>query len=579
MTTTRNPMKDVAGACPWTCDRPCLAEMFKQCAKVHKDAKCQSAGDGSPSFCYRNRAGTRKRRMKLDKKLEKASSYSQAEKEALDACGALGWREISWTEAEEIVSSLAAWLRLKGLERGDRICLFADTGAAWNLMFFACAYAGVGVCVREPRMVLAESVQIVNTCEPKMVLVDAEDCGSLESALTTAGSELHASFPWVASNGASVGVVGLDLDALVAEGKTAMAGDAELGRCDGNPDDIAVLCTTSGTTGTPKAAMHSQEAFYHLGRYAEEMIRTQHGGHDGAPDWVGERYGAHSVRPCFASVASPLLLHTRFSLTLAVALLQTAGYISYCILIVIGVATGLEGNFMEQFELKKRLPEIKPICLMMLSDQAIALCQMLRDTLDEVLAGFGTWAANKASTKRSVESFSGGTAELPPKAGGRVARMCDSVVVSKVRAKFGGRVKVLGTGGAKVPDDTIRWMWGIGLPIYEMYASTEALAICFNTPHAFKIGTPGVPAFHGAPHADNPVTELDIAEDGEILIRGELVMKGYFNQPELTAECLDEPADGQKYGWFHTGDIGIGSACTVVPEDGGGGELDAARVF
>eukprot|EP01047_Picozoa_sp_COSAG01_P052358 COSAG01_NODE_5498_length_4224_cov_2.723152_7_plen_147_part_00 len=96
---------------------------------------------------------------------------------------------------------------------------------------------------------------------------------------------------------------------------------------------------------------------------------------------------------------------------------------------------------------------------------------------------------------------------------------------------------------------------------------------------------------HGPPHADGEITELKIAEDGEIVIRGELVMKvcaaramkmairlrlttrptprapqGYFNQDALTAEVLEPPEPGQSYGWFHTGDIGIGSSCRLKNE-------------
>jgi acyl-CoA synthetase (AMP-forming)/AMP-acid ligase II len=106
---------------------------------------------------------------------------------------------------------------------------------------------------------------------------------------------------------------------------------------------------------------------------------------------------------------------------------------------------------------------------------------------------------------------------------------------------------------------------------------------------------------HGPPHADGEITELKIAEDGEILIRGELVMKvcaarampwhqtsravprlairlrlttrptprapqGYFNQDALSAEVLEPPEPGQSYGWFHTGDIGIGSSCRLKNE-------------
>ena len=59
---------------------------------------------------------------------------------------------------------------------------------------------------------------------------------------------------------------------------------------------------------------------------------------------------------------------------------------------------------------------------------------------------------------------------------------------------------------------------------------------------------------------------LQSAQDGEILIRGEMVMKGYFNQEALTKEVIEEPEEGQTYGWFHTGDIGIGSSCRVVNE-------------
>jgi long-subunit acyl-CoA synthetase (AMP-forming) len=192
------------------------------------------------------------------------------------------------------VAQLAAMLRSRGLQRGDRLCLFADAGPEWTMLFYACQYVGVGVCVREPRMPTAESVQIINTCEPKMVVANAADCEALQKALGPGGEVVET--PWVATHGGSVMVVGLELAQLLEvrhflqprdvmtriypevmragvthvstqrsvrraqAGQSAIAEDDSLGACAGNPDDIALLVTTSGTTGTPKAAMHSQKA-------------------------------------------------------------------------------------------------------------------------------------------------------------------------------------------------------------------------------------------------------------------------------------------------------------------------------
>ena len=110
----------------------------------------------------------------------------------------------------------------------------------------------------------------------------------------------------------------LELSKLSAEGDAALQADESLGASEGQPDDIAVLCTTSGTTGVPKAAMHSQRALYHLGRYAEQLMRQQPefnlgGGNRGMS---GERY----MMPF------------------------DAGYISYVMITVLGVACGMEGR-------------------------------------------------------------------------------------------------------------------------------------------------------------------------------------------------------------------------------------------
>jgi long-chain acyl-CoA synthetase len=120
--------------------------------------------------------------------------------------------------------------------------------------------------------------------------------------------------------------------------------------------------------------------------------------------------------------------------------------------------------------------------------------------------------------------------------------MADKLVLRKIRGRLGGRLRIVGSGGAALPISIAQFFYGIGLTILEGYGLTETSPIIsFNRPGAFKFGTVGQPI---------PGVEVKIAEDGEILTRGPHIMKGYYKKPEETAEVLGTD------GWFHTGDIG-----------------------
>jgi long-chain acyl-CoA synthetase len=120
--------------------------------------------------------------------------------------------------------------------------------------------------------------------------------------------------------------------------------------------------------------------------------------------------------------------------------------------------------------------------------------------------------------------------------------LADRLVLKNIRSKLGGRLRILGCGGAALSKQLGQFFYGLGLTILEGYGLTETSPIIsFNRPGAFKFGSVGQPI---------PGVEVKIAEDGEILTRGPHVMKGYYNKPEATAEAIDPE------GWFHTGDIG-----------------------
>jgi long-chain acyl-CoA synthetase len=120
-------------------------------------------------------------------------------------------------------------------------------------------------------------------------------------------------------------------------------------------------------------------------------------------------------------------------------------------------------------------------------------------------------------------------------------RLADKLVYSKVRAGMGGRGQVFISGGAPLGRELAEWFSWIGIRIHEGYGLTETSpVIAVNTPHDHKLGTVGKPLGN---------VEVKIASDGEILMRGPSVFKGYWKRPEETANAFVD-------GWFKTGDIG-----------------------
>jgi len=120
--------------------------------------------------------------------------------------------------------------------------------------------------------------------------------------------------------------------------------------------------------------------------------------------------------------------------------------------------------------------------------------------------------------------------------------LADRLVFRKIKNAFGGRVRACITGAAPISLDILEFFWGAGMPLYEGYGMTEATVITNITlDGAAELGTVGGPI---------PPIEQKIAEDGEILIRGPIVFKGYYKNPEATAETVQD-------GWLHSGDIGV----------------------
>jgi long-chain acyl-CoA synthetase len=121
------------------------------------------------------------------------------------------------------------------------------------------------------------------------------------------------------------------------------------------------------------------------------------------------------------------------------------------------------------------------------------------------------------------------------------AAVADRLVFSKIKARMGGKIRFFVSGSAALNREVQEWFHAAGLLILEGYGLTEtSAATCVNNPRATRFGTVGPPV---------PGSEVKIADDGEILIKGPGVMRGYHNLPEASAEAITD-------GWFATGDMG-----------------------
>ncbi len=122
-------------------------------------------------------------------------------------------------------------------------------------------------------------------------------------------------------------------------------------------------------------------------------------------------------------------------------------------------------------------------------------------------------------------------------------RLYDRLLYRKIRSAFGGRLNFIVAGGAALPEKLGRFFYGCRVPVYEVYGLTETAGVLSaGTDRSMRFGTVNQPI---------PVTEVSIAEDGEIIARGPGIFSGYHKRPETTAEALDSE------GWFHTGDLGL----------------------
>ena len=408
------------------------------------------------------------------------------------------WVDISVAEFCDSVRNFATGLRLLGVKPGDRVAILSENRPEWAIADFAIlANAAVTVPIY-PTLLGWQIEYILNDSGAVAVICSTQEQLQKINDIKSHTPHLH--------------------NVIVCEGGGPLTFQQVVDSGRGHPDnrrydelraqpkanDLATIVYTSGTTGNPKGAMLTH------GNIASNVASV----HNVMP--IGVNMIAMSILP-LSHIFERMADYFYFSKGVTIAYAENVNKVG------------------------DNLQEIKP-------DAFAAVPRLFEKMRERIM----NQVATESAVKQKVFRWAVNVAQerlpyrvdhkpMPPMLKTKSA-VADKLVFRKILNRLGGRVKYVFSGGAPLSPELAAFFIGAGVEILEGYGLTETSpVISANTPMKRKVGTVGQ-VIKGV--------EVKIAGDGEILARGPNIMKGYFNNPEATAQAID----GE--GWFHTGDIG-----------------------
>ena len=415
-----------------------------------------------------------------------------------------GWASVTWQQVGDRVELIAAGLISLGISPEERVALASGTRYEWVVVDFGILAAGAATTTVYPTTHAEDVAFIVANSGSRIVV--AEDQKQVDK-LIAHRAELPAVDKVVVIDGAGDGDWVITLDELEQRGKQLLADSPAVVNeriAAIRPDQLATLIYTSGTTGKPKGVRLTQDSWTYTAA---------------AMDSLG-------------------VLSDRDLNYLWLPLAHAFGKVMLSLPLAIGFTTVIDGRVDKIIE---NLAVIRPTIM----GAVPRIFEKVHGKITETVVKEGgvkkrlfDWATGVGIQMSRVRQ----AGERPSPLLAAQYKLADRLVLSKIRDRFGGRMRFFISGSAALDREIAQWFDAVGVIVLEGYGLTEtSAASTINRPSAYRFGTVGWTL---------PETDVTIAEDGEILLKGPGVMNGYHDLPEATAEAIDAQ------GWFHTGDIG-----------------------
>jgi len=420
------------------------------------------------------------------------------------------WQPTSWREWLAISKEIAYALDVTGFRPGDVASIIANAVPEWVYADMGILCAGGVSSGIYPTDASSQVEYLLNDSATRVIFAEDEEqldkilacrarCPSLQRIIV---------FDMEGLSGFSDDMV-ISLDEFRALGRNHMIGREALWReliDSRSAGDLAVLVYTSGTTGPPKGAMHGNRSVTHQMRHANDFIPARE----------------DENRLIF--------------LPLCHVAERIGGY-------YVSVALGSVMNFAESPEtVPDNLREVQPTVFLAVPRIWEKFYSGITIALKDATPS-QQWVYRRAIGigYRMVDCRIEG--ETPPLSLRLANRLAYQLVFRNIRRMIGlDRCRTAFTGAAPIAPDLIRWFLALGIDIHEVYGQTENCGVATMMPaERIKLGSVGKAV---------PWGEVALSSDGEILIKGDFLFMGYLNQPEKTAETIDER------GWLHTGDVG-----------------------